>query len=156
MPLEVECHTVPHLKASTCGMKHRSGNWRASILGGKNQFKKYSFHFINRPSGGFIWPYLYLYQFSHLSVYVASVCCLFVTLQSFIALVALLAWNLFHWKWTRNFKRFWFHISTNFLSKSITLDMLTRGLTCRGRVDPTLMLIRHSSSNICLTDRKKG
>ena len=31
MPLEVECYKVPHLKALTCGIKHRSGHWRANI-----------------------------------------------------------------------------------------------------------------------------
>ena len=32
MPLEVECHTVPHLKALTCGIEHRSGHGLASIF----------------------------------------------------------------------------------------------------------------------------
>ena len=32
MPLEVECHTVPHLKALTRGIEHRSGHGQASIF----------------------------------------------------------------------------------------------------------------------------
>ena len=32
MPLEVECHTVPHFKALTRGIEHRSGHRRASIF----------------------------------------------------------------------------------------------------------------------------
>ena len=27
----------------------------------KNQFEKYSFYFMNRPNGSFIWPYLYCF-----------------------------------------------------------------------------------------------
>ena len=30
MPFEVECHTVSHLKALTCGIEHRSGHVQAS------------------------------------------------------------------------------------------------------------------------------
>ena len=33
MPLEVECHTVPHLKAFTGGIEHRGGHGRANIFG---------------------------------------------------------------------------------------------------------------------------
>ena len=32
MPLEVECHTVPHLKALTCGIEHRCGHRPANIF----------------------------------------------------------------------------------------------------------------------------
>ena len=32
MPLEVKCHTVPHLKAATFGIEHWSGHRRASIF----------------------------------------------------------------------------------------------------------------------------
>ena len=31
----------------------------------KNQFEKYSFYFINRPNGGFIWLYLYITFFKN-------------------------------------------------------------------------------------------
>ena len=33
---------------------------KPACLGGKNQFEKYSFCFINRANDGFIRPYLYL------------------------------------------------------------------------------------------------
>ena len=32
MALEVECHTVPHLKALARGIEHRSGHGQASIF----------------------------------------------------------------------------------------------------------------------------
>ena len=35
MPLEVECHTVPHLKALTHGIEHRSNMGKPTFLGGK-------------------------------------------------------------------------------------------------------------------------
>ena len=38
MPIEVECHTIPHLKALTSGIEHRSGHSEPEFLGGKNQF----------------------------------------------------------------------------------------------------------------------
>ena len=65
MPLEVECHTVPHLKALTRGIEHRGGHGRAnSFRWQKISLKsKYSFYFINRPNGGFIWLYLHLEHF---------------------------------------------------------------------------------------------
>ena len=33
-PLEVECHTVSHLKALTCGIKHASGHGHGSTFTG--------------------------------------------------------------------------------------------------------------------------
>ena len=35
MPLEIECHTVPHLKALTRGIEHRGGHGRANIFRGQ-------------------------------------------------------------------------------------------------------------------------
>ena len=35
MPLEVECHTVPHLKALTRGIEHRGGHGRVNIFRGQ-------------------------------------------------------------------------------------------------------------------------
>ena len=32
IPLEIKCHTVPHLKALTRGIEHRSGHGQASIF----------------------------------------------------------------------------------------------------------------------------
>ena len=32
MPHEVQCHTVPHLKALTRGIEHKGGHGRASIF----------------------------------------------------------------------------------------------------------------------------
>ena len=47
-----------HLKALTRGTEHRSGYSEPEFLGGKNQFEKYSFYYINRPNDGFILQYL--------------------------------------------------------------------------------------------------
>ena len=49
MPIRVECHIVPHLKALTPGIDHTSGHERdGAFTLQKKQFKKYSFCFINR------------------------------------------------------------------------------------------------------------
>ena len=46
MPLEVECHTVPHLKALTRGIEHRGGHGRANIFRGQKISLK-STHFTS-------------------------------------------------------------------------------------------------------------
>ena len=56
MPLEIKCHTVPHLKALTCGIEYRSCHGQVSIF----SWQKYSFYFIKRSNDGFIGPYLYI------------------------------------------------------------------------------------------------
>ena len=55
MPLEVECHSVPHLKGLICGIDHTKGHGLSSTFTcPKKQFEKYSFCFINRSNDGFI------------------------------------------------------------------------------------------------------
>ena len=46
MPLEVECHTVPHLKALTRGIEHRGGHGQANIFRGQKISLK-STHFTS-------------------------------------------------------------------------------------------------------------
>ena len=53
MPLEVECHKVPHLKGLTLGIEYmRMGV--VHLYKAPNQFEKYSFCLINRSNGSFI------------------------------------------------------------------------------------------------------
>ena len=55
MPLVVECQTVPHLKALTCGIEQKKMVMgMPAFLGGKNQFEKYLFYFIHRANDSFI------------------------------------------------------------------------------------------------------
>ena len=46
MPFEVECHTVPHLKALTRGIEHSSGHGQANIFSWQNISLK-STHFTS-------------------------------------------------------------------------------------------------------------
>ena len=42
MPLELECHTVPHFKGLTHGIEHANGHGRGSTFTWqKKQFEKY-------------------------------------------------------------------------------------------------------------------